>query len=229
MSSGGLTTPWQLKSTVTSKSPLRSAFVERPGRHHFLRHLEPDLAPFVDDPGGNVFVGLIDVAVQQLESEPLGAGFLQQPLRLGARLLDIGPDSRAASAVPPWSRRAANPETRCRRPCAPWRSWRAPARPSTGRAPAPARGGPAVVERLFLVVRRDQVDAVPVAFLHRDLVAELLDQLVAGRGRQAANSVGGAVGADRVDAGRLLRRVDARQNRRDTAAPVCSSRDCARP
>ena len=74
---------------------------------------------------------------------------------------------------------------------------------------------PDIVERLLLMVRGDQVRAVPVAFLHRDLVAQLLFQLVARRGRQAAKLHLGPVGADRVDPGRLLRRVE-----RDKAVEV---------
>ena len=46
--------------------------------------------------------------------------------------------------------------------------------------------------------------------LHRDLVAELLDQLVARRRRHAAELGRGAVGADGVDADRLLGGEDAR-------------------
>ena len=63
---------------------------------------------------------------------------------------------------------------------------------------------PHIVERLLLLVGRQEVDAVPVAGLHRDLVAQLLDQLIARRRRHAAELRGGAVGADGVDAHRLL-------------------------
>ena len=37
--------------------------VPRARRHRPLGHLQSDLAPFVDQPGADVFVGLIDVAV----------------------------------------------------------------------------------------------------------------------------------------------------------------------
>ena len=53
------------------------------------------------------------------------------------------------------------------------------------------------------------VAAVPVALLHRDLVAERVDQLVARRRRQAAELDRRAVGADRVDPDRLLVGEDA--------------------
>ena len=59
------------------------------------------------------------------------------------------------------------------------------------------------------MVDRDDAAAVPVAFLHRDLVAEFLLQLVARGRRQSAELDRGAVGADRLDAGRLLRRINA--------------------
>src|SRR2546430_14938202 len=59
------------------------------------------------------------------------------------------------------------------------------------------------------VVWRHQATAVPVALLHRDLVAERRLQFVARRGRQTAELGCGAVAADRVEAGRLLCRIDA--------------------
>src|SRR6202040_549600 len=62
-----------------------------PGRHHPLSYLYADLAPLVDDPKGIELVGLIDIAVEQLESQPLGACFLQQPPRLGPRLFYVRP------------------------------------------------------------------------------------------------------------------------------------------
>ena len=58
------------------------------------------------------------------------------------------------------------------------------------------------------MVRRHHVAAVPVALLHDDLVAELLDELVArGRG-QRAELKRRTVGPDGVGAHRLLRRED---------------------
>src|SRR5205807_804245 len=66
-----------------------------------------------------------------------------------------------------------------------------------------------IVERLLLVVRGDQPAAIPVAGLHRDLVAERLLQLVAHGRRKAAKLDRGAVAADRVDPGRLLVGEDA--------------------
>src|SRR5215471_15157964 len=58
---------------------------------------------------------------------------------------------------------------------------------------------PHIVERLLLVVWGHEEGAVPVALLHRDLVAEVLDQLIARRGRQAAELDCRAIAADRVD------------------------------
>src|SRR5262249_34389970 len=63
---------------------------------------------------------------------------------------------------------------------------------------------PGVVERLLLVVRLHHAAAVPVAFLHRDLVAEGFDDLIAGRGRQPAKLHRRTVAADRLDPHRLL-------------------------
>src|SRR5437763_14442987 len=53
-----------------------------------------------------------------------------------------------------------------------------------------------------------QVAAIPVALLDDDLVAQLLDELVARRGRLAPELHRGPVGADRIDARRQLWRVD---------------------
>ena len=63
-----------------------------PGRHDPLLDLQSDLAPLVDQPGRDVFEGLVDIAVEKLEGEPLGPGLLQQPPRLGPRLFDVGPE-----------------------------------------------------------------------------------------------------------------------------------------
>src|SRR5580704_10958428 len=59
-------------------------------RHHALGDVDTDLAPLVDHPSGIVFIGLVDIAVQQLKAEPFGAGVLQETLRLRTRLLDVG-------------------------------------------------------------------------------------------------------------------------------------------
>ena len=34
-----------------------------------VRHVQPDLLPLVDELGGDVFEGLVDIAVQQFETE----------------------------------------------------------------------------------------------------------------------------------------------------------------
>ena len=65
----------------------------RSGGHHPLRHLQADLAPFVDEPSPDVFIGLIDVAVQQFETETLGPGLLQQAPGFRPRFLDVGPET----------------------------------------------------------------------------------------------------------------------------------------
>src|SRR5215813_3704870 len=68
---------------------------------------------------------------------------------------------------------------------------------------------PDVVERLLLLIGRDHIAAVPVAALHNDFVAQLLLELIARRGRQAAEFSRRAVGPDGVDTDRLLGREDA--------------------
>ena len=156
-----------------------------------------------------IFVGLVDVAVQQLEAEPLGAGLLQQPLRLGARLLDVGPEpGDLLQLLLGRGQRRAGEDDAADRMHVGDLGQRRRAVPAVDRQGQRA-AHPHVVERLLLVVGRDDVAAVPVALLHRDLVAELLDELVARRGRQAAELDRRAVGADRVDADRLLGGEDA--------------------
>ena len=62
---------------------------------------------------------------------------------------------------------------------------------------------PLVVEGLLLVVHRDEVQAVPRALLHRDLVAQRLDEAVALGRAEAAELDVGPLAADR---GHLRRR-----------------------
>ena len=66
-------------------------FEPRPRRQYPLGYAQSDLAPLVDDPDSIIFIGLIDVAVEQFEAERLGSGFFEQAPRLGPRLLDIRP------------------------------------------------------------------------------------------------------------------------------------------
>src|SRR3954471_22812546 len=63
------------------------------GGRHPLRHLDADFLPFIDQPSADIFIWLVDIAVQQLEAEPLGAGLFQQLFRFGARLFDVGPEA----------------------------------------------------------------------------------------------------------------------------------------
>ena len=63
-----------------------------------------------------------------------------------------------------------------------------------------------VVEWLARRVGRDQVAAIPVTGLHRDLIMQFAGQFIACRGRQAAELDRRAVGADRVHPHRLFRR-----------------------
>ena len=57
---------------------------KRAGWHDLLRDLEADLAPFVHQPSADVLVGLIDVAVEQLERQVLLTCFFEEASRLGA-------------------------------------------------------------------------------------------------------------------------------------------------
>lgn len=52
----------------------------RAGLQHPLRYKQPDLAPIVDDSIGIVFIGLVDIAVQELETEPFRIRLFQQSL-----------------------------------------------------------------------------------------------------------------------------------------------------
>ena len=61
-----------------------------------------------------------------------------------------------------------------------------------------------IVERLPRVVRGDHGAAIPVAFLHGDLVAQRSHKLVARRRRKAAEFDRRPVGFDRSDPDRLL-------------------------
>jgi hypothetical protein len=47
-----------------------------------LCRVQPDLAPLVDEPSSDVFEGLVDIAVQQLETETLRSGRFQETPRL---------------------------------------------------------------------------------------------------------------------------------------------------
>ena len=182
----------------------------RTGRDDALRDMQADLAPLVDQPDPEVFVRLIDVAVKEFEAEPFSAGLFQQPLRLGPRLVDVGPEAGdrfdlllalGASGEPGKMR----PPTVCIRLTLERPGCAAPAveRQHQG---AP---NPDVVERLLLVVDPGSYRAVPVALLDDDLVAERLLQLVHRRRRIATKLGGRLVGADRVELRRLLRRVNA--------------------
>src|ERR1700745_2304229 len=63
----------------------------RSGRQYPLGDVQSDLAPLVDYPDPVIFIGLIDIAVQQFELEPLGSGLFKQAPRLGPRFFDVGP------------------------------------------------------------------------------------------------------------------------------------------
>ena len=93
-----------------------------------------DLAPLIDQPGADVLVRLIDVPVEQLQTQALlrrlpsaDAAPRRATSRCRAR-------SRPASAAPPWSPPAASRGTRCPPRCARWRSSTAPARRATDRS-----------------------------------------------------------------------------------------------
>src|SRR5262249_59264888 len=78
--------------TVACEGTFAECAIERSGRKPGLRALLSDLAPFVDQPGADIFVGLVDVAVHQLNFEPLDARLFEQTPRLLARFADIRPE-----------------------------------------------------------------------------------------------------------------------------------------
>jgi len=174
------------------------------GRDHPLRNLEPDLAPFVDEPGADKLVGLVDPAVQQLETQPIGSSLLQETLWLRLAISRCRPEPGPPVAAPPWSPLAESREKQCRRRYAHWRS-------SIARAPVPAvdrptqrAPHPGVVKRFFLWFGCTKLPAIPVALLHRDFVTERLDDLVAGRGWQSAELYSRPIAANSLDPHRLF-------------------------
>ena len=46
-------------------------------RQNALFYMQSDLAPLVDQPGRDILEGLVDIAVEEVEGEPLDAGFFQ--------------------------------------------------------------------------------------------------------------------------------------------------------
>ena len=174
--------------------------MRRADRHDALRHAQPDFAPLVDQPRRYELVGLIDVAVEQLEGESLGSRRLQQAPRLGARFLDVWPVARQRLELGAGGRqrRAGKYDAAHRVHVGDFGQRRRATPLVDGERQRPP--DPRVVERLLLVVGRDHVAAVPVAALHHDLVAQLALELIARRRWQAA---------DRIDADRLLGRIDA--------------------
>ena len=200
-----------------------------PGGHHLLGRLDADLAPFVDQPGADDLVGLVDVAVEELERQVLLPRFLEQPPGLGARLLDVGPvaDQLLQLLLGCGQRRAGEDDAADGLYDGDLRQ-RLRALPLVdGQEQGLAHAH--VVERLLLVIGRHHVAAVPVALLHRDLVAEFLLQLVARRRRQSPEFHGGAVGANGIRAHGLLGREDRHEAIEVGLARVIDSRGCGHP
>src|SRR5262249_24102532 len=69
---GALTAGFEDDVEIAAANPLEP----RTGRHYALGGAESDLTPLVNQPSTDKFVGLIDIAVQQLKSEPLGPRLL---------------------------------------------------------------------------------------------------------------------------------------------------------
>src|SRR5262249_47966265 len=151
---------------------MSQSVIERTGREHALRDLQSDLAPFVDQPGPDILVGLVDVAIHQLEFEPLDARLLEQTPRLLARFADIRPEPSDLLELlfgrREWRARENDAGHRVHGGDLGERRGAVPAVDRQSKGPA----DPNVVERLALVVRSHQVAAVPIAGLDRDLVAE---------------------------------------------------------
>src|SRR5262249_38372986 len=179
------------------------------GGRHPLRDLDADFLPFIDQPSADIFIGLIDVAVQQLEAEPLGAGLFQQLLRFGARLLDVGPEAGdlLQLVLGGGQRRAWQDDAADGMYVGNFgqSGYAVPAVDCQGQRPPHSH----VVKRLSLVVCLDEAAAVPIAFLLGYLVAKLGLQIVARRRRHAAEFDRGTVAAQRVDPRRLLLGEDA--------------------
>ena len=120
-----------------------------------------------------IFVGLVDIAVQEFEAEPLGPGLLQQPLRLGPRFLDIGPipSDLLQLLLGGGQWRAGKDDAADRVDIGDLCELAgAPCQRSIAKVNARLTRG--IVERLFLVIGVDDRGAIPIAFLDGDLVAE---------------------------------------------------------
>src|SRR5439155_15584587 len=160
-------------------------------------------------PCADEFVGLVDATVQELEAQPLGPRLLKQALCFGPRFLDVGPEPGNLLQLffARRQRRSRKDDTADGAYVGDLGERRRPV-PAVDRQ-AQRASHPGVVERLFLVVGLHQAAAVPIAFLHRDLVTERLDDLVTRRGRQPTKLHCRAVAAYRLDTYRLLIGVDA--------------------
>src|SRR5438309_8340139 len=136
------------------------------GGRHSLRHLDADFLPFIDQPSADVFIRLVDVAVQQLEAEPLGTGLFQQLFRFGARLLDVGPEAGdlLQLVLGGGQRRARQDDAADGMHIGNFGQslYAVPPVDCQGQRPSHAH----VVKRLLLVVYLDEAAAVPIAFLH---------------------------------------------------------------
>src|SRR5436305_568744 len=111
-------------------------------------------------------------AVEQFERSGLGAGLLQPALRLGARLVDIGPEPGDLVQL-----LVARRQRIAREDQAAGGMDIGDLRQCPGAVPAVDRqcqGAPHayIVERLYLLVDRHDAAAVPIAVLKRDLIAE---------------------------------------------------------
>ncbi len=128
----------------------------RADRQHLLRDLESDLAPVIDRPDAVVFVRLIRRAIEQLEAQIFGAGFLQQALGFRARLLDVRPiaGDLLELLLARRQRRAGKGDAADRADQRDLRQFRGGAPTIERQRQGTAHAG--VVERLALVVRRDQ-------------------------------------------------------------------------
>src|SRR5262249_55921463 len=155
--------------------------------------------PFIDEPGADIFVRLVDAAVQKLEGKPCCARLLQQPFRLRPRLLDIGrePGDLLQFLLGRGQWRGGGNEAPASAHNGDLRQCRRAVPPVDGQGQRTADAG--IVERPFLVVRRYQTAAIPVALLHSDFIAQRLDEFVARRRREATELDRGAVRAYRVE------------------------------
>ncbi len=200
--------PWPGASRTTSKSPLRIASNQGPLGTTRCFTCNPTLLHSSISQVATYLKGWSTLRLSSSKESPSAPASFNSR-RASARDFSISgqnPASCSSSSLVARQRRAGKDDPADRLDDCDFRYRRraVPAVDCQGQCAA----DPRVVERFALVIGGHRAGDVPVALLDRDLVAERLDELVARRGRHAAEFDSGAVGADRLDPHRLLVGID---------------------